>query len=813
MEKQQLKTGWKLVWNDKLLETEVPCSVYSDLLKHGEIEEPFYRYNEEAALPLSERDYVYKLCFDAEEGLFQCGKIWLCFQGVDTLADIFLNGVFLGKTFNMHREWEFPVESILREKENLLEVHLFSPIRYMEEQIEVHGAIPCNTDTLDGFPYLRKSSCMSGWDWAPKLPDMGIFRQVFLNGTDKVRIADVHIRQEHEKEKVRLSLHVDMEKLEEKAVCDYRVTIIAPDRSTAIWEGSPESIEITKPSLWWPRGYGKQDLYTVKVEAVADGDVVDIWQRRIGLRTMTMKIEKDAWGESFAHEVNGIAVFAMGADYIPEDCLLPRVSEETTRKLLEQCALANYNAIRVWGGAYYPDDWFYDACDELGLLVWQDFMFACATYLLTEEFEENISWEIIQNVRRIRHHACLGLWCGNNEMEDMLLGGYCENHSKTQRLLGDYTRMYSYIIPRLVKAEDPDTFYWPSSPSSGGDFDNPQDETRGDAHYWQVWHGYKPFPDYRKHNFRYASEFGFEAMPSLKTIEAFTLPEDRNVFSYVMERHQRSENGYAKMMVYISQYFKYPKDFSTLIYASQLMQGQAMRYAVEHWRRHRGECMGAIVWQLNDCWPVTSWSSIDYFGRWKALHYFEKRFFAPVMISCCEEGLLTQNPNINARPYAVEKSIRLNVANETREDRKVTVRYSLRDNHSCIIGEEKEEEIMVPALTSVWLVKEELPHARLKKDHLSYLCMQGEEIISEGSVIFSMPKFYDYVNPELKVRTEGDEVVVTAKAYAASVELLNEEEDWVLSDNYFDMEAGEKRVKILSGTPNGIKVRSIYDIA
>ena len=223
--------------------------------------------------------------------------------------------------------------------------------------------------------------------------------------------------------------------------------------------------------------------------------------------------------------------------------------------------------------------------------------------------------------------------------------------------------------------------------------------------------------------------------------------------------------------------------------------------------------MGAIVWQLNDCWPVTSWSSIDYFGRWKALHYFEKRFFAPVMISCCEEGLLTQNPNINARPYAVEKSIRLNVANETREDRKVTVRYSLRDNHSCIIGEEKEEEIMVPALTSVWLVKEELPHARLKKDHLSYLCMQGEEIISEGSVIFSMPKFYDYVNPELKVRTEGDEVVVTAKAYAASVELLNEEEDWVLSDNYFDMEAGEKRVKILSGTPNGIKVRSIYDIA
>lgn len=809
MEKQQLKTGWKLVWNDKLLETEIPCSVYYDLLNHGEIEDPFYRDNEKDALPLSEKDYVYRLCFDAEERLTECGKVWLSFDGVDTLSEIFLNGVSLGKTCNMHREWEFPVENILRKKENLLEVHLFSPTRYMEEQIGIYGAIPCNTDTLDGFPYLRKSSCMSGWDWAPKLPDMGIFRQVSLNGAQKARIDDVHVRQRHENGRVWLSFHVDMEVLEKGAVCDYRVTVFGPDKSLIVSEISPEEVEIANPSLWWPRGYGKQDLYTVRVEASADGATVDMWERRVGLRTMTMKLEKDEWGESFAHEVNGIAVFAMGADYIPEDSLLPRVSEEKTRRLLEQCALANYNAIRVWGGAYYPDDWFYDACDELGILVWQDFMFACATYLLTEEFEENITQEIIQNVRRIRHHACLGLWCGNNEMEDMLLGGYC----KTHRLLGDYTRMYSYIIPKIIKKEDPDTFYWPSSPSSGGDFDNPQDETRGDAHYWQVWHGYKPFPDYRKHNFRYASEFGFEAMPPLKTIEAFTLPEDRNVFSYVMEKHQRSENGYAKMMVYIAQYFKYPKDFSSLIYASQLMQGQAMRYAVEHWRRHRGQCMGAIVWQLNDCWPVASWSSIDYFGRWKALHYFEKRFFAPVMISCCEEGLLTQDPNINARPYEIEKSIRLNVANETREDRRVTVRYSLRDNLSNIIGEEAEEEITVPALTSVWLEKEALPHARLGVDHVFYACMEAGEIISEGSVIFSMPKFYEYADPGLKVRIEGDEVVVTAGAYAASVELLNEEEDWVLSDNYFDMEAGEKRVKILSGTPDGVKVRSIYDIA
>jgi beta-mannosidase len=267
------------------------------------------------------------------------------------------------------------------------------------------------------------------------------------------------------------------------------------------------------------------------------------------------------------------------------------------------------------------------------------------------------------------------------------------------------------------------------------------------------------------------------------------------------------------MMMYISQYFLYPKDFSSLIYASQLMQGQAMRYAVEHWRRNRGECMGAIVWQINDCWPVASWSSIDYFGRWKALQYFEKRFFAPIMLSCCEEGMLTQDPNPNAREYDLEKSIHLNVANETTKEQTVTVRWSLRDSSSAVIGEEHEEVVTVPALSSVWLDKVDLPQARIQEDHVTYTCIKDGVVISEGSVLFSMPKFYEYANPGLTVSVDGDEILVTSQAYAGNVELLNEEEDWVLSDNYFDMEAGEKRVKILSGKADKIRVRSIYDIA
>lgn len=809
MEKQSLKEGWQLLWEGKSLEASVPFSMYHSLYEHGEIEDPYYRDNCEAAMELSRKDVTYQCTFDAEPQVYACSKIALHFDGVDTLADLYLNGTLLGNTYNMHREWEFEVKDILKEKENLLEVQFHSPIRYMEEQVEKYGSIPSNTDTLDGFNYLRKANCMSGWDWAPKLPDMGIFRPVTLIGMETERIHSVLVRQKHRDGQVTLTFDVDTMQTRSGNAADYKVTITAPDGQKWEQAGSPKEMQIEHPMLWWPRGYGEQHLYTVCVEASADGTVQDVWERRIGLRTMGMKMEKDQWGESFAHEVNGVAIFAMGADYIPEDCLMPRFSRERTKELLEQCALANYNTIRVWGGAGYPEDWFFDLCDEYGFLIWEDLMFACSTYLLTEEFEENISEEIAENIRRIRHHACLGLWCGNNEMEGMIVDGYTND----PHLLGDYTRMYSYVIPKIVKREDPDAFYWPSSPSSGGDFDDPHSESRGDAHYWKVWHGYQPFPDYRKHNFRYASEFGFESLPAEKTIESFTLPKDRNVFSYVMDRHQRSENGYAKMMVYMAQYFRYPEKFSDLVYASQLLQAQAMRYGVEHWRRNRGECMGAVVWQLNDCWPVSSWSSIDYFGRWKALHYFEKRFFAPVLLSCCEEGLLSQNPYLNGRPYKLEKSIRLHVANETMEEVSVTVRWSLRDSSSAIIGEEKEKRVTVPALSGVWLEKEEYPDADMLEHHVYYECLTDDgAVLSSGSALFSMPKFYSYQDPNLQVKIEGDELVVTADAYAASVELRNENEDLVLSDNYFDMEAGEYRVKILSGKADTIRVRSVYNV-
>ena len=803
MIQQMLHDNWQMrCVGEDYQPAVVPGTVYTDLLRNGRMEDPFWKDNEIRALPLMEKDYEYKTCFDAAENLLLQDKILLRFDGLDTIADIYLNQTQVGKAFNMHRIWEYDVTHLVKEKGNELKVLLHSPLAYIKEEFG-----RCRTlgseDAMDGFVHIRKAHCMFGWDWGAHLPDAGIFRSVSLVGIKGARLESVYIRQEHFKEKVLLHLEV-------KGI-SYHVEITAPDGITRRYEGSPKVIPIENPMLWWPHGYGGQPLYNLRVELYADGRVTDVWEKRIGLRTMRMKVQKDEWGECFAHEVNGVAVFAMGADYIPEDHLLGRVTPETTRKLLNQCVAANYNAIRVWGGGCYPEDWFYDICDELGIIVWQDFMFACAVYELTPEFKENIRQEFIDNIKRLRHHAALGLWCGNNEMEMFVEEGHHWVTKKTE--IRDYIIMYEQLLPEVLAEYDPETFYWPASPSSGGAFDEPNSPNRGDVHYWKVWHGNRPFSEYRKYFFRYASEFGFQSFPSKKTIETFTDdPKDMNAFSYVMEKHQRQYGANGKIMNYLQQTYLYPTDFETLIYASQLLQADAIRYGVEHFRRNRGRCMGAIVWQLNDCWPVVSWSSIDYCGRWKALHYAEKRFFAPLMVSCQEEGMMTQEADMNREHFVFEKSIRLNVANETREEQWVHVSWAVRDAKAKIIKDGGTRELKVPALSSLWLEKEMLPDIDIFSEYVSYELKQHGKVISEGTVIFSYPKYFRYEDPKLSYRLEGDEIVVSADAYAKSVEIQNEREDLILSDNYFVINGGEKRVKLISGDAKKIRLRSVYDI-
>lgn len=803
------------------MEAAVPGSVYNDLLSNGVMEDPYYRDNEMQALKLMDSDYEYVTCFGAEDAMLSCDEIFLHFDGIDTLADIYVNGEPIACTDNMHRIWEFPVKAYLKPQDNELKLIFHSPTKYIKEQYQ-ERKIEGSQDAMEGFPMLRKAHCMFGWDWGPRLPDAGIWRDVWLLGVNDARFESVYVTQKHHNGSVDLNFQVDIKKLASKHTSrfgtdadetvkegySYQVTVTGPNGREVKRDNSPKEITIENPQLWWPNGYGGQPLYTVKTELLRDGVVLDTWEKRIGLRTMTMHIEEDQYGKSFAHEVNGVQIFAMGADYIPEDNILSRVTAERTYDLLKQCKDANFNTIRVWGGGNYPYDAFWDACDELGLIVWEDFMFACAVYDLTDEFEDSIRHEFIDNIRRIRHHASLGLWCGNNEMEMFVAEGFW---GVTPKLKSDYIKMYEYILPQILKEHDPQTFYWPASPSSGGGFDEPNGEARGDAHYWDVWHGDKPFTEYRKFFFRYLSEFGFQSFPALKTVETFTEPEDRNIFSYVMEKHQRNQSANGKIMNYLEQTYLYPNDFDTLLYASQLLQADAIRYGVEHFRRNRGRCMGAVYWQLNDCWPVASWASIDYCGRWKALHYYAKRFFAPVMISCKEEGLLTQNTNVNAEPFELKKSIELCVANETMEDKYVTVRWALRDSSAKIL-QESREEIIVSRLSSKWLQAVELPEARLYEDYVSYEAVIDGRIVSQGTVMFSMPKYFKLKDPKLSVRAEGDELVVAAQSYARSVEIINEADDMLLEDNYFDMNAGERRVKILKGRPEGLRVRSVYNI-
>lgn len=791
----------------------VPGSVYADLMADGTMPDPFWRENELDAFERMKKDYVYQRAFTVTEAQLAHAHVELVCEGLDTLAHVSLNGREIAFADNMHITWVWDVKEQLHAGENTLEIRFDSPILYCAKKAEEAPGWE-SSDATPGFRHLRKAHCMFGWDWGPRLPDAGIWRPIFLRTWDAARLENALMLQAHHDGVVDVTIRPEI-----AGESAWSAEITAPDGEVIIIPetmAAEQVVRVKNPQLWWPNGLGKQPLYRVTVR-LATGDT-RVW--RIGLRTMTVSREKDEWGEEFCHVVNGVKVFAMGADYIPEDNILARVTPERTRRLLEDCKAANFNAIRVWGGGYYPDDAFYDICDELGLLVWQDLMYACAFYDLTPDFERSIRVETHQNVARLRHHASLALICGNNEMEMFMAGANSAliNHRTWEFVptyphhITDYVKMFEYILPAIVKETAPQTYWWPASPSSGGNFDAPNDENRGDNHYWDVWHGEKPFTEYRKFFFRYASEFGFQSFPCLKSVEQFTLPDDRNIFSRVMERHQRNQAANGKILSYLSQTFRYPNSFDDLLYASQLMQAEAIRYGVEHWRRNRGRCMGAIIWQLNDIWPVASWASIDYYGRWKALHYAAKRFFAPVMISAEEEGELSQNPKINEyHPAPLEKSFRLNVCNETLRDVTGEVVWALRTPDGAIVRQ-NQQTLTIPAMSAKWLDKVDCADASLTGHYVSFAFVVDDVALSEGTCIFCAPKHFEFVNPRLTVGKRGDTLVVTSHAYAKQVWLESEDADLLLDDNAFDMNPGTKVVRVVRGTAEKVRVRSVWDL-
>ena len=803
-----LNGQWELAeaGNDRLCEVQVPGSVLSGLYGAGKIEDPFYRTNEDVTRELFRKDYEFSRTFVAAEDILKEEKIILVCEGLDTLADIYINGQKAGSADNMHRTWKLDVKEFLNSGENQIRIVFRSVFKYIEayeyeDNKEIHY-VPCGG--MKGNQLIRKAHCMFGWDWGPQTIDAGIFRDIYLEAYSHPRIEDVKITQVQgdnavdvcttvavsgdavDKCQLRVTIQEDAE-----SVCGHRTG--ANDRKTEAHVckvGETVSVNnnpavltssIHNPKLWWPNGYGDQSLYKVQVELLdKDGTVLETITKRIGLRTLTISQEKDLWGKEFAFCVNGVKIFAMGGNYIPEDCIYSRITPEVQKYLLESCKRANFNCVRVWGGGYYPSDHFYDLCDEMGLIVWQDLMFACNVYDLTEEFEDNITKEITENVKRLRHHASLGLWCGNNEMESAW-DHWPEVQSESKYLRADYIKMFEYVIPKAVRAADSETFFWQSSPSSGGCFDDPDDENRGDCHYWDVWHGQKPFTDYQKHYFRFCSEFGFQSFPCLKTVESFTEEKDRNIFSRVMENHQKNPAANGKILYYLSENFRYPENFRKLLYVSQILQGMAMKYGVDHWRRHRGRCMGTLYWQINDNWPVASWASIDYFGRWKALHYMAKKFYGPQAVSMCMDGDIMQ----------------VYLANESMDAQSYQVAFYVK-NMECEILEKLTGTGTVGVQESAPILAVDVSGWEDKKYEIF---LEAEVTLADGGVLCDVEtlvpyKYLELDKPEItaEVEEQGDAFVIHLKSscFSPFTAIGFTDADVTLEDNFFHITDGEE---------------------
>ncbi len=798
MKKFDLNGIWRLQGGGFDTEGTVPGSVYSFLLDKGLMEDPFYRDNELKALALMDEEYSFSKVFDYTTP--DCPVLLHC-DGLDTLCDIYLNGQHIAYTDNMHRSYEFDVTAALREGENEIKIE-FHPV---DEYIKPKNAEkPLNgcTDSMAGFNYIRKAHCMMGWDWGPRLPDAGIWRDIYLMEKNSARITEFHPVQRHENGKVFITPNITTD-----AAAEVKVTLISPDGEKTEIPANTE-YEVGNPRLWWPHGLGEQPIYTITAEIIENGEAVDSVVKRLGLRTLELIRERDVHGESFYHQVNGVAFFAMGADYIPEDNILSRITEARTRKLMEQCIDANFNAIRVWGGGYYPDEFFFDICDEFGIVVFMDMMFACCMFPFQEkELVENAVSELYENIKRIRHHACLGVISGNNELESCFFWPEVDNEWQKE-----YVKFFDGRLADIVKELCDYVPYIPSSPTSFGHLIDPMNENFGDSHYWDVWHGDKPFTEYRKHYFRYLSEFGFQSFPSEKTINSVTEPQDRNIFSRIMEMHQRNGAANGKIVNYLSETFLYPNDFGTLLYTTQLLQAEALKYGVEHLRRNRGRCMGTLYWQLNDIWPVASWASIDYYGRYKALHYYAKRFYSPVMISCCETGEKNTRPVVNMeRNIVYETKAYLGITNETMNSVTGVARWQLRNSLGEVLRSGEDEVTLAP-LSSLNLPEMDFHKTDVDNNYLSYQFLVDGEEVSGGAVLFTAPKYFKFRDPGLRAEVKGDEIIVHADSFAKSVEIDSPDSDFILSDNYFDMNGGTKTVKILEGTPKTLRLRSVYDI-
>ncbi|WP_046243854.1 beta-mannosidase [Hymenobacter terrenus] len=811
-----LSSGWRFrqVGKDNWAPATVPGCVHTDLLASKQIEDPLYRDNETKLQWIGKVDWEYETTFTVAPTTLQRSNLELVFQGLDTYADVTLNDAAILHADNMFREWRANVKPQLRAGENRLHIRFRSPLNEVAGLPAKYGynLFAINDEQAMGIVgdkgpvlsvYTRKAPYHYGWDWGPRLVSSGVWQPVHLEAWDDVQLTNLRVVQRQlSAQQAQLALEVEYEGAASAAsreatlvvettgpdgqVTDSRVeqkVTLQPNRHTLTAE-----LRLDNPKLWYPAGYGAQPLYSFRARLLRNGQPLDEASTRTGLRTVQLRREKDAIGRSFEFVVNGVPIFAKGANWIPADIFPTRVTHGRYRTLLQAAKDANMNMIRVWGGGIYENQYFYDTCDELGLLVWQDFMFACSFYPGNPEFVANVQAEATHQVRRLRNHPSICIWVGNNENEwawqdwgkvPERVGNF------RQEVWGNYLSMFRDRLPTLLQTEDPSRPYLSSSPSAEFE-DQASSQTHGDMHYWSVWGGTAPISDYEKQVPRFMSEYGFQSFPEFKSVQQFTKPEDHDILSPVMRQHQRSNVGNPRLVEYLLRDYRQPKNFESFLYVSQVLQAQAIKLGAEHLRRSRPRTMGSLFWQLDDCWGVASWSSIDYYGRWKALQYYAQRFYAPVLVSPHEEG----------------DKVRFYVVSDQTRALPAQLEVRLTDFNGRVLFQQTEKLQLEPLTSKAYL---DIPRRKLlgkndpKKAVLSCTLQQtGGPVLSTNTHYFALPKEMALPKPTIQATwtqtTDSTfQVQLQSKTLARQVHLQLSEKDGFFADNFFDLLPGESR--------------------
>ena len=785
--KISLDKGWEFreANKEKWYPATVPGSVHTDLLANKLIEDPFYRDNEQKQQWIGKTDWEYRTNFDVTKQTLDHKNLELVFSGLDTYADVYVNDKLLIKTDNMFRTWRVNCAPLLHLGANTLQIHFRSPINeILPLMAKMSYELPASNDQGEKTsPHTRKAPYQYGWDWGPRFVTSGIWKPVVLEAWDTAYISDLHI--------------IQNKVSNEQATLTARVEVVAGDAATGqlIIEDSGHRLVVAKqqvtlkagvnkfdlafavnnPALWWPNGLGAQPLYNFKARLVIAGKATDEKSARTGLRSLEVRQQKDAFGLSFAFIVNGVPVFAKGANWIPADSFPTRISKEKYHWLLKSAAEANMNMLRVWGGGIYESDEFYEMCDEMGILVWQDFMFACSMYPGTQEFLDSVRAEAIDNVKRLRDHPSIAIWSGNNEVE-AAWQNWGWKKTLPASIWDDYLKIFDGVLKEVCADLDPSRLYWPSSPH-GGLADDPNSLKSGDTHSWKVWHFAAPFTDYQKEFPRFMSEYGFQSFPQIETVASYTLPTEHDIQSPVMMAHQRHPRGNQLIKEYMLREYTTPKDFESFLYVSQVLQAEGIKVGAEHLRRIMPRNMGSLYWQLDDCWPVASWSSIDYFGRWKALQYYAKRFYAPVLLS----------------PLAEQDKLNFYIVSDQVTPITGSVNVELRDLSGNKLTSFQRDVAVAPVQSQSYF---SLPIKTLLAEHDTKSVMVYCEFVSSGKVIASNEYFFEpfksltlpapTITSEVVRTKNGYKVILKTDKFARAVYLSTKVEGF-FADNYFDL--------------------------